>query len=50
MKSLNLQVTTFCEFSVINFYFDLLTLLNHFNGGIRTNIHKATHPLGSVGS
>jgi len=34
----------------IYFYFDLWNLLNRFDGGIGTNMHKAAHPLGGVGS
>jgi hypothetical protein len=34
----------------INFYINLLNLLNRFDGGIRTSMRKAAHPSGSVGS
>ena len=32
------------------FYINLLNLLNRFDGGIETNMHKAAHPSGSMGS
>ena len=35
---------------LINFYFDLLNLLNRFDGGIGTNMRKAAHPSGGMGS
>jgi hypothetical protein len=31
-------------------YINLLNLLNRFNGGIGTNMRKATHPSGGMGS
>jgi hypothetical protein len=34
----------------INFYINLLNLLNCFEGGIGKNMRKAAHPLGGVGS
>ena len=39
------------EASINNFIsINVLNLLNHFNGGIATNMLKAAHPLGGVGS
>jgi len=35
---------------LINFYFNLWNLLNRFNGGIITNMRKASHPSGGMGS
>jgi hypothetical protein len=35
---------------LINFYINLLNLLNRFDGGIRTSMRKAAHPSGGVGS
>ena len=35
---------------LINFYINLLNLLNRFNGSIGTSMHKDAHPLGGVGS
>ena len=34
----------------INFYFNLLNLLNRFDGGNGTNMRKAAHPSGGMGS
>ena len=34
----------------MNFYINLLNLLNRFDGGIGTNMRKAAHPLGGMGS
>ncbi len=34
----------------INFYIYVLNLLNSFDGGIGTNMRKAAHPSGSMGS
>jgi len=34
----------------MNFSINLLNLLNPFDGGIGTKMHKATHPSGSMGS
>jgi hypothetical protein len=35
---------------LINFYINLLNLLNIFNGSIGTSMRKDAHPLGGVGS
>jgi hypothetical protein len=35
---------------LINFYINLLNLLNRFDGSIRTSMRKAAHPSGGVGS
>ena len=35
---------------LFNFYITLLNLLNRFNGGIGTSMHKNVHPSGGVGS
>jgi hypothetical protein len=35
---------------LINFYITLLNLLNCFDGGIETSMHKDVHPSGGVGS
>ena len=34
----------------MNFYFNLLNPLNRFNGSIETNMCKAVHPSGGMGS
>jgi len=34
---------------LINFYINLLNLLNRFDGGIGTNMRKAAHPSGGMG-
>jgi hypothetical protein len=35
---------------LINFYINLLNLLNRFDGSIGTSMRKAAHPSGGVGS
>jgi hypothetical protein len=35
---------------LINFYINLSNLLNRFNGGIGTSMHKDANPSGGVGS
>jgi hypothetical protein len=35
---------------LINLYVNLLNLLNRFDEGIDTNMRKAAHPLGGLGS
>jgi len=35
---------------LIDFYINLLNLLNRFNGGIGTSMRMVTHPSGGVGS
>jgi hypothetical protein len=34
----------------MNFYINLLNLLNHFDDGIRMSMRKVNHPLGGVDS
>ena len=38
------------QYKLKNFYFNLLNLLNRFDGGIGTNMRKTTHPSGGMGS
>ncbi len=38
------------QYKLINFYINLLNILNHFDSGIRTNTRKAAHPSGGMGS
>jgi hypothetical protein len=35
---------------LINFYLNLMNLLNCFDGGLGTNMHKAAHPSGGMSS
>jgi hypothetical protein len=38
------------QWKLINFYFNLWNLFNRFDGGIGTNMRKAAHPSGGMGS
>ena len=37
------------KYKLINLYFNLLNLLDRFDGGIGKNMRTAAHPLGGVG-
>jgi hypothetical protein len=45
-----LWITQRGYYTLIIFYFNLLSLSNRFDIGIRTSIRKAAHPSGGMGS